>query len=191
MNYVHDIRVQLETILVENPDNDSLKAALNHLSQLERDLSSPNKSTLLALVSDLRHLQGQGLWGLVEEQIQLFNALSQDLHHFKPPSISRLDLSIDMPPSTYKVPMVHVATLPPELLEQINEVYLLHILAIYPHKILPAGKSLLSVFSSQSRRTDESGSSTTQTLKVQVSEVLTRAFWDEVPYSLLLSVSQS
>ena len=154
-------------------------------------MSAPNKSTLLALVNDLRYLQGQGLWGLVEEQRSLFNAISQDLHGFDPPSISRPDLFIDLPPSSQKVPMVQITTLPPELLEQINEVYLLHSLATYPHKFLPPGKSLLSVFSSRSRPTNESDSKNPQTLNDRVREVVTRAFWDEVLYPLLPSVSQS
>ena len=191
MNYVHDIRVQLETILENNSDNDSLKAALEHSSQLEREVSTPNKSTMLALIDDLRYIQGQGLWGLVEEQKRLLDTLAQDLKRFKSSRISEPDLSINIPPSSQRVPVVQVSTLPPELLEHINEVYLLHSLATHPYKVLPPGKSLLSAFSSRSRHEDETSSPTSRTLKDQVSEVVTRAFWDEVPYSLLLSVPQS
>ncbi|KAF8483162.1 hypothetical protein JB92DRAFT_3085760 [Gautieria morchelliformis] len=80
--------------------------------------------------------------------------------------------------------MVQVSTLPPELLEQINEVYLLHSLATNPSKILPPGKSLLSTFSSRGRHSGETASQTSKTLKDQVSEMVTRAFWDEALESL-------
>jgi hypothetical protein len=193
MDYVHHIRVHLETILANSPENDSLKAALEHLSQLEREMGSPNQSTLLALISDLRHIQGQGLWGRVDEQRRLLDILSQDLNRLKSAHITAPDFSINMPPrsESQKAPMVQVSTLPPELLEQINEVYLLHSLATHPSKILPPGKSLLSTFSSRARHSGGTGSQASKTLKDQVSEVVTRAFWDEVPYSLLLCVPRS
>lgn len=191
MNYVHDIRVQLQTILANNPDNVFLKAVLERSSQLEREMSNPDKSTRLALVSDLRYLQDQGLWGLVEEQQRLLDTLSQDLDRLESFSINEPDLSIIIPPSSQPVPMVQVSTLPPELIDRINEVYLLHSLATHPYKVLPSGKSLLSAFSSRTRHKDETSSITPKTLKDQVSEVVTRAFWDEVPNSLLLFVAQS
>ena len=184
MNYIHDIRVQLQTILAKNSNNDSVNAALTHVTQLEQELSIPNKSTMIVLVSDLKRLQEQGLWGLVAEQRRLIDSLSQDLKQLESPSVNKPDLSINLPPNSQKVPIVQVSTLPPELLEQINEVYLLHALATYPYRVLPSGKSLLSVFSSRSRHADESSSQAHKSLKDHVSEVVTRAFWDEVPNSL-------
>ncbi|KAF8590981.1 hypothetical protein K439DRAFT_1381423, partial [Ramaria rubella] len=94
------------------------------------------------------------------------------------------DLSINMQANSQKIPVVQVPSLPPELLEQINEVYLLHSLAIHPSKVLPPGKSLLSIFSSRSSHPNVDSQKPKPMLKDQVSEVVTRAFWEEALESL-------
>jgi hypothetical protein len=73
-------------------------------------------------------------------------------------------------------PMTH---LPADLLDLLNQAYFLHILANDPSKVLPPGKSLLSVLSRshvRQRRDDVPAS-----LQEKVEEMVHKAFWDEVP----------
>ena len=67
--------------------------------------------------------------------------------------------------------------LPTELLEALNRTFFFHILATDPSKVLPPGKSLLSVLS---RPFPETNTSERPTLKEQVEAAVHKAFWDEV-----------
>lgn len=186
MNDARNIRLELEAILVNKPNNASLKSAISHLSRLEEEFSkfSPSKSTWFFLVNDLKDLQDHGVWGTVPEQKRIWKTLSDVMEHSNSPD--RPDISIIMPPTLHRISGIFVPSLPPELLEQINEVYLLHNLATDPSKVLPPGKSLLSLLSSRKRLANGAGDQKLKVLQDQVSEVATRAFWDEVPRPLPL-----
>ena len=72
-------------------------------------------------------------------------------------------------------PLTH---LPSDLLDLLNQTYFLHLLANDPSKVLPPGKSLLSVLSRpnvQQKRDDEP-----PRLQDKVEEMIHKAFWDEV-----------
>ena len=76
------------------------------------------------------------------------------------------------------------ASLPLELVESLNQAYFLYVLATEPYKVVPPGKSLLSMLlhsrlSSAEKREDDA-----QPLLQRVKEAAHKAFWDEV--SLLL-----
>ena len=70
--------------------------------------------------------------------------------------------------------------LPVDLLDLLNQAYFLHFLANDPSKVLPAGKSLLSVMSRP--HVKRRGSDELPTLQEKVEEMVHKAFWDEVPH---------
>jgi len=87
-------------------------------------------------------------------------------------------LLLSLPPVTH---------LPADLLDLLNQTYFLHLLSNDPSKLLPPGKSLLSVLSQpnkQQRRDDEP-----PTLHDRVEEMIHKAFWDEVLHHLNLQSS--
>lgn len=71
--------------------------------------------------------------------------------------------------------------LPADLLDLLNQAYFLHILANDPSKVLPAGKSLLSVMSRPHLTT---GDEELPTLQEKVEEMVHKVFWDEALQSL-------
>ncbi|KAN0109297.1 hypothetical protein V8E52_009481 [Russula decolorans] len=89
--------------------------------------------------------------------------------------------TIHVPPLTLPHPLLRslppVTHLPADLLDLLNQTYFLHLLANDPSKLLPPGKSLLSVLSQpnkRQRRDDEP-----PTLHDKVEEMIHKAFWDE------------
>lgn len=93
---------------------------------------------------------------------------------------------IHVPPITASHPLLRslppMTQLPSDLLDLLNQAYFLHLLANDPSKVLPAGKSLLSVMSRPHvrRRGDEE----LPTLQEKVEEMVHKAFWDEALQSL-------
>jgi len=74
--------------------------------------------------------------------------------------------------------------LPADLLDLLNQTYFFHFLANDPSKVLPPGKSLLSVLSRPSvrqKRDDEPPA-----LQEKVEEMIHKAFWDEVLRHLIV-----
>lgn len=68
--------------------------------------------------------------------------------------------------------------LPAGLIEVLNYGYFLHLLVTDPERVLPPGKSLLSVMAKpQSMRREEGG---LPKLKDRIQDVVHKAFWDEV-----------
>ena len=73
--------------------------------------------------------------------------------------------------------------LPPELVNDLNQVYFLHLLASDPDKVVPPGKSILSMLSrprtgTQSGKDEENDPAAE--LQKQVEKMIHKAFWDEV-----------
>src|SRR5258708_7488021 len=108
-----------------------------------------------------------------------------------PGSASPNKSTIHIPPLTVPHPLLRslppVTHLPADLLDLLNQTYFLHILANDPSKLLPPGKSLLSVLSQpnkRQRRDDEP-----PTLHDKVEEMIHKAFWDEVLHNLNLHSS--
>ena len=93
---------------------------------------------------------------------------------------------IHVPPLTVPHPLLRslppLTHLPADLLDVLNQTYFLHLLANDHSKLLPPGKSLLSVLSRpniRQRQDDEP-----PTLHDKVEEMIHKAFWDEVLYHL-------
>jgi hypothetical protein len=96
--------------------------------------------------------------------------------------------TIHVPPLTAPHPLLRslppLTHLPADLLDLLNQTYFLHLLANDPSKLLPPGKSLLSVLSQpniRQRQDDEP-----PTLHDKVEEMIHKAFWDEVLHHLIL-----
>lgn len=101
------------------------------------------------------------------------------------PLKTRNDESMLLPPAQFAAPLLQASTnertvLPLDLLDLLNQVYFLHILATEPRKVLPPGKSLLSAFSGVN--TDEHNDHA-DAVKNRVQGIVHRAFWDEVRVS--------
>ncbi|KAH8093953.1 hypothetical protein BXZ70DRAFT_1072755 [Cristinia sonorae] len=96
---------------------------------------------------------------------------------------SSTKLSIVLPPSISAGlrPLSTPTWLPAELLEVLNQAYFLHVLAMDPQKVLPPGKSLLSVMSNPSVLNADSD---TPSLQSRVEDLVHKAFWDEAREAL-------
>ena len=77
--------------------------------------------------------------------------------------------------------------LPVELIELLNQAYFLHILATDAQKVLPPGKSLVSMLLKPNTHHDEENAA----LKEKVEGVMFKAFWDEVVLFISLALSNS
>lgn len=99
------------------------------------------------------------------------------------PPEGRPDISIVQPPPL-STPLLPVSThshrtLPIELLQTLNHTFFLHLLATDPERVLPPGKSLLSMMSAP-RTTSGSLDGDLPKLEERVKDVVHRAFWKEV-----------
>jgi hypothetical protein len=99
--------------------------------------------------------------------------------------------TIRVPPLTAHHPLLRslppLTHLPADLLDLLNQTYFLHLLSNDSSKLLPPGKSLLSVLSQPNipeRRDNEP-----PTLHDKVEEMIHKAFWDEVLHRLNLHFS--
>ena len=92
---------------------------------------------------------------------------------------------VHVPPITASHPLLRslppMTQLPVDLLDLLNQAYFLHLLANDPSKVLPAGKSLLSVMSRP--HVMRRGNDELPTLQEKVEVMVHKAFWDEVPHT--------
>jgi hypothetical protein len=95
---------------------------------------------------------------------------------------------IHVPPLTGPHPLLRslppLTHLPADLLDLLNQTYFLHLLANDPSKVLPPGKSLLSVLSRPSVR--QKRDDDPPALQEKVEEMIHKAFWDEVLRHLIV-----
>lgn len=77
--------------------------------------------------------------------------------------------------------MAHFSThdLPLELVSALNDTYVLHVLATDPAKLVPPGKSLVSMLLGSSLL-PESAPDAHKSMKDKVEASMHRVFWDEV-----------
>ncbi|EAU91202.2 hypothetical protein CC1G_06837 [Coprinopsis cinerea okayama7 len=76
------------------------------------------------------------------------------------------------------------SVLPLELVESLDHAYFLHLLATQPEKVVPPGKSLLSMLLHAQLAASKSAPGDPQPLLERVKEVAHKAFWDEAVESL-------
>ncbi|PPQ79952.1 hypothetical protein CVT25_003024 [Psilocybe cyanescens] len=73
------------------------------------------------------------------------------------------------------------SNLPPELIETLNQTYFLHLLVTEPHKVIPPGKSLLSMMTHANFKASDitPKQDKREQIENRVKEVAHRAFWNE------------
>ena len=76
-------------------------------------------------------------------------------------------------------------SLPHDYHDKLNDAHLLHLLATQPARVLPPGKSFVSVFSDTTH--NSSKPKPVNALEEQVSLMVKRAFWEEVGCCRLFS----
>jgi hypothetical protein len=72
--------------------------------------------------------------------------------------------------------------LPGELVQILNDAYFLHVLATDPAKVIPPGKSLLSMMVRSQHREQSTAPDAITILHDKVEEAVHKAFWNEVPW---------
>lgn len=189
----------LQAELKDNGENASLKRTLSHLTRLNEDpTASRRELTWDVIFQDFKDLTTQGLWessqqndGLLKDIKRLLN-MSVDGNSLQNDKMEEKQqrISIVAPPPI-SAPLLpqdpsHITILPAELLDTLNHTYFMHLLAIDPSKVLPPGKSLLSVMSHAHAQQRPEGE--LPSLKDRVETIVHKAFWDEVCYSRLSSL---
>ncbi|GJJ06572.1 hypothetical protein Clacol_000765 [Clathrus columnatus] len=176
------IQKRLDSLLQTLPNHTTIPIALEHVDVLRKDF---NKDICIALADKLVSLQAERAWNETGDDQRLLDELRL-VSRAPNDGVNDFDIRIYMP--TRKIPQIRHPDFPMELLDRINETYLLHTVAMDPSEVLPPGKSVLSVLSSRTRlNTSEPDSS--KSLKQQVSDIMFKAFWDEALESLESSIA--
>jgi hypothetical protein len=187
------ITSHLKRKLKDNPSSGAvLKSVLSRLEDLE---TSTDDTRWDAIQNDFDTLHAHGIWDKteLEENTRLLSSLrmSSTAHnsdrrpHSSMESSEGPRISI-VQPSSVRVPAMLTnaftptqASLPLELVDTLNHAYFLHVLAIDPAKVLPPGKSILSMIS-RPHTQSEQGEHSLPKLQAKVEDIAHRAFWDAV-----------
>ena len=196
MNAIID---ELREKVKSHPHNGLLKDALAHLSDLQRSASSgePQNVSWGTVRRDFDLLEAEGLWQKSERKIKVLDELRLSMTMDGPeddsvPAAASLDLRAEAhlkgDNTTEIIPQdashscilysVDPLVLPRELVDILNHTYFLHVLATDPIKVLPPGKSLLSVLSRP--RTTNGPTEDSSSLHDKVEDMVHKAFWNEV-----------
>jgi hypothetical protein len=177
---------KLKSKATDNPGNILFQQAIAHLSDLQHSRTPTTKNESWDVVQrDFRLLEAEGLWERSEENFKLLNELRSSTgvdrsYRETHPGSDKISIVIPRPPiNVPTLPSVDATALPLELASMLNHTYLLRLLVTDPTKVLPPGKSLLSVLSrphSDNIRADGS----VPTLHNKVEDMVHKAFWDEV-----------
>lgn len=179
------------------PDNALLRDTISLLTDLHEGITQ--YVTWDNLIRDFQRLQDQGLWDISEDNTKLLHTLrnfltSQPSYRKRPSKIpapshpaSRAlqgSFSIIYPdsesaPSPF-IPSSDPVLLPLELVEILNRTYFHHLLATDPKRVVPPGKSLISMLSGPPKEKDAEK----PTLRDKVEDLVHKAFWDEAMESL-------
>ena len=105
------------------------------------------------------------------------------------PSVSSKDMPIIQPPSMQS-PFLPVSTttptvLPLELVQALNHTFFLHLLATDPERVLPPGKSLLSIMTSPRAHARKQEGEQAK-VEGRIREHMHKAFWDEVSFHFVI-----
>ena len=203
----HAIRT-VQDIVAKHPENLAARDALLRLQEYRHFPTGqdPQKSWGVAQ-GVFASLQAEGLWDksgenesfLQQIQAELRAADASDAQQAAPemaaPDFTSSNhrhevvaaeppakISIVSPPSISSFPLQLLSTttlLPAELLDVLAHAYFLHVLATDAEKVLPPGKSLLSVMSNPNSLTADSDA---PTLQSRVEDLVHKAFWDEVSF---------
>jgi hypothetical protein len=194
MDKLEQLISHLENKLVNDHASTQLRTVLGIAQALRQSILGQSTDSL-AILEDLRnHLALLGDVALSKEHMLLDDVEVNILEHpahltssNNPPN----HLSIVKPPTTSEsflglstsTPMA----LPAELVDTLNQSYFLHLLATDPDRVLPPGKSILSMMSRSGRATSDHKPDSLPTLQEKIEDLAHRAFWDEVGDYMLLS----
>ncbi len=177
------VRLELE------PGNRAIQETLTHLKSVQEDTTGEEQHPEI-LQSELEALERDG----VVNAHDITNALeylkdkrTQDtaLTRLVPEDTSRLSseavrhVEANLAESTVPrlaIPSDAATMFPVELIESLTQTYFLHLLATDPAKVLPPGKSLLSVLSRPQSMAQQEPS----VLQKRVENMMHAAFWEEV-----------
>ncbi|KAG1815917.1 uncharacterized protein BJ212DRAFT_1355445 [Suillus subaureus] len=182
------------------PDNALLRDTISLLTDLHHNEAITQSVTWDSLIRDFQRLQDQGLWDISEDNTELLHTLRSFLttqpSNRKParniPPSSRPasrgvqgSFSIIYPDSESAlsplIPTSDPVLLPLELVEILNRTYFHHLLATDPKRVVPPGRSLVSMLSASPK---ESKDAEKPTLHDKVEVLVHKAFWDEAIDSL-------
>lgn len=192
---------KLQELLDEHPDSGAVRDAYAQVLESHSSESYNPQVSWDAVRRTCTKLEAEGIWirstendaFLEQVRADLFGgsstlagaiapgtdssptAQSQDQHNTG--SAEKISV-VSIPPVPSFLNALSVTTrLPAELLDVLNQTYFLHVLATNAAKVLPPGKSLLSVMSNANNLNDDDEKST---LESRVEDLVHRAFWDEV-----------
>lgn len=200
---MNSVLAKMRQLVSEHPDNPAVQRTLDHLAELP---GSATLETIAwdILRKDFEELREDGLWETSAENDALLAELqgslsmqttsSQDHRPISPGPLHtstettdlntrhgspRVSIVAPPPPSATLLPTLppNAASLPLELVDTLNHTYFLHLLATDPGKVLPPGKSLLSMMA---RPHDQRPDGGVPSLEDRVTDIVQRAFWDEV-----------
>ncbi|KAG2150493.1 hypothetical protein DEU56DRAFT_32094 [Suillus clintonianus] len=184
------------------PDNALLRDTISLLTDLYRNEAVAQRITWDSLIRDFQRLQDEGLWDISEDNTKLLHTLrsfvttqpSNELDRRPASSIpghspagraSQGSFSIVYPDSKSApsplIPTSVSVMLPLELVEILNRTYFHHLLATDPKRVVPPGKSLVSMLSGLPK---EGKDTAKPTLRDKVEDLVHQAFWDEAIESL-------
>ncbi|KAG1734730.1 uncharacterized protein EDB91DRAFT_1146564 [Suillus paluster] len=188
---ISKLKAKAETV----PDNALLRDTISLLTDLHRNPAIAQRITWDGLIRDFERLQDEGLWEISEDNTKLLHTLRSFVN-------TRLDgpasvisgpsrppvqgsFSIVYPDSANApsplIPTSDPVVLPLELVEILNRTYFHHLLATDPKRVVPPGKSLVSMLSHSSK---EGENVAKPTLRDKVEDLVHKAFWDEAIESL-------
>jgi hypothetical protein len=198
MNAVID---ELKGKAKNHPHNKLIEDTIIHLLDLQRSVISrkPQSVSWDDIERDFDLLAAEGLWEKSEKVLEGLRSYMEGLDDPVPLDASRTathhegdNITVVIPPNSTTSSLfksIDTLVLPQELVDILNHTYFLHTLATEPTKVLPPGKSLLSVLShahSANGRTEGSAPS----LQNRVEDMVHKAFWNEVCMSSLSNFRQ-
>lgn len=172
---------KVQLLALQHTSNKAVQDTLTHLSDTEGLSWS-------ILQHDFKLLEEQGLWESTADNSRLLEDLHRTLisaESLKKHEAPRNMSIVQAPPPLHSHPLLkslpEFTLLPNELLEILNQTHFLHLLATDPSKVVPPGKSILSMMSKTRTHPQSHGhASEFPTLQEKVEEVIHKAFWDEV-----------
>lgn len=191
-----DIIQRLKAKAEAAPNSSLLRDTISLLEDLQH---SPEDARLVswdALRRDFDQLRERGLWERSAENDGLLDALrdrllaaasssrTQATQPFVTSAAESEGFSIAVSPPqgfTSRVVSNDALVLPVELAEILDRTYFLHLLATDPERVLPPGKSLLSIMSRPHVVTEGDPK---PTLRHRVEHMMHKAFWDEAVENL-------
>lgn len=183
--------------LNDSDDNEILHAAARHLGDLHKKLltrSTVPGTILEDLRQDFKRLEESGLWDKPGETSQLLGQIEDMIQRYHPasrassetPTVDRFSV---VGPAALPAPAFSLLQnkdpifLPKELMDRLQHAYFVHVLTTEPSKILPPGKSILSMMTQSRGRPKRSEE--VPTLQEKIEHIAHKAFWDEVWLSAL------